>query len=43
VTYACQARPAGCGTTLDCSCAAALCAPGSCLDTMGSRVACAAQ
>jgi hypothetical protein len=37
--FSCVARPAGCAT-VDCSCAAALCAPGTCLETMGNRVAC---
>src|SRR5262245_25169448 len=42
VSFACEARPAGCAT-LSCACAAALCAPDTCLTTMGIRVACAAQ
>jgi hypothetical protein len=41
VSYACAARPAGCAT-LSCACAAALCGSGTCLATMGARVACAA-
>jgi hypothetical protein len=39
--FACEARPAGCAT-VTCACAAALCAPDTCLATMGNRVACAA-
>ncbi|HMF42332.1 MAG TPA: hypothetical protein VKQ32_16785 [Polyangia bacterium] len=41
-TFGCQPRPAGCAT-VDCSCATALCAPDSCIATMGDRVACATQ
>jgi hypothetical protein len=41
-TVSCASRPAGCGATVDCTCAASLCAGGSCLSAMGNRVACAA-
>jgi hypothetical protein len=40
--FSCEDRPAGCDP-LACSCAASLCAPGTCLETMGARVACTAQ
>jgi hypothetical protein len=39
--FSCEDKPAGCDP-LACSCAAALCAPGTCLTTMGARVACRA-
>jgi len=42
VSFACQARPAACAATVDCTCAASLCAPGTCLGTTGSQVACGA-
>ncbi|HXU06110.1 MAG TPA: hypothetical protein VN903_34385 [Polyangia bacterium] len=42
VTYSCEARPAGCAAAVDCTCAAPLCSPGTCIATMGSRVACGA-
>jgi hypothetical protein len=42
-TFSCQARPAACAAMVDCTCAAPLCAGSTCIATMGSRVACAAQ
>lgn len=39
-TFACEARPAACKTAVDCTCAASLCTPGTCIATMGSKVAC---
>jgi hypothetical protein len=40
-TFACEARPAACTAAIDCTCAASLCSPGTCIATMGSnKVAC---
>jgi hypothetical protein len=39
-TFTCEARPATCSSTVDCTCAASLCAPGTCIATMGNKVAC---
>src|SRR5262245_13503098 len=40
--FACEARPAACGATVDCTCAASICAPGTCVGAMNARVACRA-
>jgi hypothetical protein len=37
--FSCAARPGGCAE-LSCACTATLCAPGTCIATMGERVAC---
>jgi len=42
VAYSCQARPAGCAASVDCTCAAPLCSPGTCLIAVAGRVACEA-
>src|SRR5262245_42954070 len=41
-TFSCLARPAGCATTVDCTCAMPTCAGGGCIGVQGNRVACAA-
>jgi len=40
--FACADKPAGCDP-LACTCAASLCAPGTCLNAFGARVACQTQ
>ena len=42
VSYSCQVRPTGCATSVDCTCAAPLCSPGTCLGAMAGRVSCEA-
>ena len=39
-TFSCEARPAACATAVDCTCAASLCSPGTCIATMENKVAC---
>jgi hypothetical protein len=39
-TFSCKSRPAACATAVDCTCAASLCMPGTCIATMENRVAC---
>ena len=41
-TFSCKSRPAACATAVDCTCAASLCTPGTCIATMGNEIACEA-
>jgi hypothetical protein len=40
--FSCEAKPGGCDP-VSCACAASLCGSGTCIATMGTRVACTTQ